>query len=139
MRTKRSSSLLDKADARATALQSIDPKLVVTEGVNVAIYRAKIDEAYEALDTYNRFLAECDAAKATLHQLERDAADLSDRMLKGVASKFGRDGVEYESRRRAEIEDPTFTAQRAGGGTCQGGVIQVPSGECREHRAHARI
>ena len=37
-----------------------------------------------------------DAALVALEQSESELADLSERMLKGVASEFGRDSVEYE-------------------------------------------
>lgn len=95
-RTRRRSATTDKADARATALSSINPALELGESLTLAAYKAKITATRTALEAYNTLLSNADAALVALEQSESELADLSERMLKGVASEFGRDSVEYE-------------------------------------------
>ena len=95
-RSKRRSGTADKADARATALSSINPALELGESLTLAAYKAKITATRTALEAYNTLLSNADAALVALEQSESELADLSERMLKGVASEFGRDSVEYE-------------------------------------------
>lgn len=95
-RTRRRSATTDKADARATALSSINPALELGESLTLAAYKAKIAITRTALEAYNTLLSNADAALVALEQSESELADLSERMLKGVASEFGRDSVEYE-------------------------------------------
>ena len=95
-RSKRRSGTADKADARATALSSINPALELGESLTLAAYKAKIIATRTALEAYNTLLSNADAALVALEQSESELADLSERMLKGVASEFGRDSVEYE-------------------------------------------
>ncbi|MBK8001315.1 MAG: hypothetical protein IPK15_22070 [Verrucomicrobia bacterium] len=95
-RSKRRSATTDKADARATALSSINPALELGESLTLAAYKAKITATRTALEAYNTLLSNADAALVALEQSESELADLSERMLKGVASEFGRDSVEYE-------------------------------------------
>jgi hypothetical protein len=95
-RAKRSSPTAEKADARASALCSINPNLDLGESLSVSAYKAKIAETRAKLNTYNTLLSDADAALSALVRAETELADLSERMLKGVASKFGRDSVEYE-------------------------------------------
>lgn len=95
-RSKRRSGTADKADARATALSSINPALELGESLTLAAYKAKIIATRTVLEAYNTLLSNADAALVALEQSESELADLSERMLKGVASEFGRDSVEYE-------------------------------------------
>ena len=95
-RTRRRSATADKADARATALSSINPALELGESLTLAAYKAKIIATRTVLEAYNTLLSNADAALVALEQSESELADLSERMLKGVASEFGRDSVEYE-------------------------------------------
>ena len=95
-RSKRRSATTDKADARATALSSINPALELGESLTLAAYKAKIIATRTVLEAYNTLLSNADAALVALEQSESELADLSERMLKGVASEYGRDSVEYE-------------------------------------------
>ena len=95
-RTRRRSATADKADARATALSSINPALELGESLTLAAYKAKIIATRTVLEAYNTLLSNADAALVALEQSESELADLSERMLKGVASEYGRDSVEYE-------------------------------------------
>ena len=50
----------------------------------------------DKLNEYNTLLSDADSALNQLEALESTISDLSDRMLKGVASRYGRDSDEYE-------------------------------------------
>ena len=87
---------MEKGDTRAAALSSINPNLELGDSLSVAAYKVKIADTRAKLDAYNALLSDSDAALAVLEQSESELADLTERMLKGVASKFGRDSVDYE-------------------------------------------
>ena len=93
---KRSSKLLDKANRRVAALRSINPKLDLGSGVTLEVYEASIEKVRTDLDAYNMVLSEVDAANNALIEAEKSLADLSERMLAGVATKYGKDSDEYE-------------------------------------------
>ncbi|GAP94706.1 ATPase [Leptolyngbya sp. NIES-2104] len=50
----------------------------------------------DRIESYNRALAEVDSSKKDIDELEKTLADLTDRMLIGVAFKYGKDSREYE-------------------------------------------
>ena len=95
-RPKRSSSVLDKADQRAAGLSSIDPKLDLGEGLTLSAFQSKINDTRKRLTEYNTQLSDTDAAQTSLDTGETELADLTERMLKGIASRHGRDSEEYE-------------------------------------------
>jgi hypothetical protein len=94
-RPKRKSPVLDKAQRRSNALATIDPKLTLGEDLTLAGYNSKIDALDAKLKEYNDLLAQVDSTSTSLDLMENDMADMSDRMLKGVASQYGRDSEEY--------------------------------------------
>jgi 2,3-bisphosphoglycerate-independent phosphoglycerate mutase len=90
------SSVVEKANVRAAGLVSIDSKLDLGGGFTATAYQGKIDDAQEKLNEYNTLLSNVDEALSELEKAEATLADWSERMLKGVASRFGRDSDEYE-------------------------------------------
>jgi hypothetical protein len=48
------------------------------------------------IDAYNTALSVIDSSKTEIDQLEKTLADVSDKMLIGVAFKYGKDSSEYE-------------------------------------------
>ena len=108
-RLKRSSPTIDKATGRADALCTIDVKLDLGKGLTVAAYKGKIQAAADQLTEYNNLLSQADAAGAILDTLETDLADLTERMLKGVATHYGRSSAEYGQAggtRKSDIKSP---------------------------------
>lgn len=94
-RLKRSSFIIEKAGARAAALTSIDPKLVLSEDLSVPAYAAKITAAQNKLNAHNALIHSLDTSSTDLDLIEEDLADWTERMLKGVATRFGRKSDEY--------------------------------------------
>src|SRR5438046_3957656 len=93
---KRSSKHLEKASRRVAGLRSINPNLDLGSGVTLESYVATLEKVRTRLDGYNMLLSEVDAANNGLIEAEKDLADLSERMLAGVATKYGKDSDEYE-------------------------------------------
>lgn len=96
-RVKKQSSLkLELATTRAAGLESIDPTLDLGNGLTLVAYRAKIQDTTTKLSAYNTKLSEADDAQNAFLMAEGSMSDTSERMLAGVAAKYGRDSTEYE-------------------------------------------
>lgn len=95
-RKKRKSDALTNAEGRAEGLATIDPKLNLGEDLTLKSYQDKIDETQATLTEYNGLLAGADVALVKLEQQERELRDLSERMLEGVSSRFGKNSEQYQ-------------------------------------------
>lgn len=87
---------LDKARARLASLKSIDPKLDLGNGLLLNNYASAIDVYAGALDQYNTALSTVDDLYNKCNSSLTLVNDLSERMLAGVASKYGKKSSEYE-------------------------------------------
>ena len=85
-----------RAQTRAAALTAIDPKLDLGNGLTLDSYNTAIAAHEGDVDGYNSNLSDLDAALTDIKANEKKLDQLSTRMLKGVASKFGEDSDEYE-------------------------------------------
>ncbi len=106
-RKKRTSPTVDAAKIRAASLKSIDAALDLGNGLTLASYNAAIAATEGQLDTYNTNLSDLDEQLNGLEAGEKTLADLSERMLSGVGSKFGKDSSQYEQAggtRKSEIK-----------------------------------
>ena len=85
-----------KAQTRIASLASIDPNLDLGNGITLAIYQQTYNVFKDSLNTYNTLLSTVDekynTALAALAQLK----DYNERVLAGVASKYGKNSSEYE-------------------------------------------
>lgn len=95
-RMKRKSASVDKAKTRAASLASIDQNLDLGNGLTLAGYTKQIGDTETSLNEYNAKLSELDQALNTLQTSEGTLDDLTERMLIGVGSKYGKDSNEYE-------------------------------------------
>lgn len=93
---KHNSGPLELAAARAAGMKSIDPALDLGNGLTLAAYQAKIAETDAKLSDYNTKLSQVDEASNAFQTAERELADISDRMLAGVAARYGRNSDQYE-------------------------------------------
>jgi hypothetical protein len=91
----RGSESLDKAQRRLALLKSIDTNLDLGHGLTVAAYILKIEESRAKLEAHNILLSDLQESRSALTQLDRDLAELSERMLTGVSTKYGRNSIEY--------------------------------------------
>jgi hypothetical protein len=95
-RQKRLSDSIEKAAQRLNALRSIDPALDLGGGLTLASFETQINEARTALDHYNGLLTQVDAAYNQFTAAEQLVAERSQRMLSGIAARYGKDSDEYE-------------------------------------------
>jgi predicted nucleic acid-binding Zn-ribbon protein len=95
-RQKKLSPFLESAQQRLNALATIDPALDLGNGLTLASYRAEVTAAQSKQDAYNALLTQVDQAYNEFQDAEKSIRDLSERMLAGVASKYGKDSSEYE-------------------------------------------
>lgn len=95
-RLKRSSVSLEKAERRAAAMQAISNSLDLGNGLTLPAYTTAIDALRRHLMDYNSLLSSLDKSYSELVEMERQIADLSEHMLMGVATKYGKSSTEYE-------------------------------------------
>jgi hypothetical protein len=96
-RQKRTSNILEKAERRAAGLKSLAVDLDFGNARNLTNFLKAIEQLRAKQDTYNQLLATIDSTYVEMLEYEKYLADLSDHMLVGVASKFGRNSSEYEA------------------------------------------
>lgn len=109
-RQKKLSPFLEGAQQRLNALSTINPALDLGNGLTLAAYRAQVTSMQAKQDAYNALLSQADQAQNELLEAEKAIRDLSERMLAGVASKYGKDSSEYEmagGTRKSERKRPT--------------------------------
>jgi multidrug efflux pump subunit AcrB len=95
-RQKKVSSHIEKAQQRLNALASISATLDLGNGLTVVKYRTEVTAAQAKQDAYNALLSQVDQAYNDFLTAEKAIRDLSERMLIGVAAKYGKDSNEYE-------------------------------------------
>lgn len=93
---KRNSKDLEKAGQRLAGMKSIDPALDLGNGLSVATYLSVIEETDVALEGYNTQLSQADGLQNEFFAKEKNLRDMSERMLVGVAARYGKDSDEYE-------------------------------------------
>lgn len=111
-RRKRTASHYSKAVTRLAALKSIDVKMDLGNGMTVAGYEAAINLLRDRLNDYNLLLSTLDEKANLANAAELELRDLSERMLAGVASKYGKNSNEYEmagGKRKSERRKPKAT------------------------------
>ena len=92
----RTSAILEKAQKRHLALQSIDPNLAISNGISVAEFSVSIADTQMKVDRYNLAIATLTQFHIEMMASEKSLADHHERMLNGVSSHFGRSSKEYE-------------------------------------------
>ncbi len=95
-RKKRTSRVLERAELRAAGLKAVDTAMDFGDARTVANLTAQIEQLRSKLDAYNIALAIIDSYKTEIEALEKSLGDLTDKMLIGVAFKYGKDSREYE-------------------------------------------
>ncbi|MBW4561207.1 MAG: hypothetical protein KME32_08605 [Mojavia pulchra JT2-VF2] len=95
-RPKRSSRILSKAETRLASIKSISPTLDVGEGLTVKDYTDKIERLRKNLEVYNTTLSTIDILLTQLNENEEILADYSEKILRGIAYKFGNNSHEYQ-------------------------------------------
>jgi hypothetical protein len=92
----RTSTILEKAQKRNLAIQSIDPNLNMGEGASIAEFSASIAETQAKVDRYNLAISTLTQLHGEMMASEKALANQHERMLSCVSGRFGRDSLEYE-------------------------------------------
>lgn len=93
---KKSSMVFEHAIKRMASVKSIDPTLDLGNGLTVEAYQQRIDQVSNAVEVYNTQLALADSFRSHLKEKEKLLRAFSERMLTGVAAKFGKDSEQYQ-------------------------------------------
>jgi hypothetical protein len=94
-RIKRTSKILDKAEVRAAGLRSIGTE-DFGNGVSSTTYEQAVADTRTKLDDYNQTLSSVDEKANVLAASEKTLQDFSERVLAGVAAKYGKNSNQYE-------------------------------------------
>jgi uncharacterized protein YukE len=108
-RLKTSSRAYEKGFRRIAAVQSIDPDFDLGNGLVAKDYQQAITDVKAAMDSYNTLLSTLDEKLNTLKAKEKSLDNWNERILNGVASKYGKDSNEYEQAggvRKSERKKP---------------------------------
>lgn len=95
-RKKRTSRVLEKAELRSAGLKAINPKLDFGEAHNLNYLTQLIEQLRTKIDAYNTALSIIDSSKVEIEELEKNLGNVSEKMLIGVAFKYGKDSSEYQ-------------------------------------------
>lgn len=95
-RRKRNSDILVRAERRIESLRSINEALDFGNGLTLAAYVSVIDELRLRLAAYNTALSTVDKLADDVDTIEQAAMEISEKMLMGVGSRYGRTSQEYE-------------------------------------------
>lgn len=116
-RQKRTYRVLEKAELRAAGLTAIDPNMDFGDARNLQNMTQVIEEYRSKINIYNTALSVIDSSKTEMEQLDKTLSDLTEKMLIGVALKYGKDSREYEMagavRKSDRIRKSTATRLRA--------------------------
>ncbi|MBD1823525.1 hypothetical protein H6F51_13640 [Cyanobacteria bacterium FACHB-DQ100] len=133
----RGSAAIDKAQRRLALLKSIDENLDLGYGLTNVNYSELIEQTRDSLEAYNTLLSKVDEARANLEQTEKALSQMSERMLSGVATKYGKSSIEYgkaggSNRKRSKAASqsapealPTLTVEKNGSNSNNGKSLSL--------------
>ncbi|UAY53131.1 hypothetical protein [Ferruginibacter albus] len=108
-RKKTSSRAYEKAFRRIASVKSIDSNFDLGNDLTQANYQGAIDNVKNAMDEYNTILSTVDDKLNFLKDKEKELRDWNERILTGVASKYGKSSSQYEQaggKRKPERKRP---------------------------------
>ncbi|MBW4441913.1 MAG: hypothetical protein KME10_11880 [Plectolyngbya sp. WJT66-NPBG17] len=133
----RGSSAIDKAQRRLALLKSINEHLDLGYGLTTDNYAGLTEQARTSLEMYNTLLSRVDEARTNLEQTEKALSEMSERMLSGVATKYGKSSIEYSkaggsNRKRSKAAPqpsaealPTLTVEKNGSKSVNGQSVST--------------
>ncbi|MEA5605416.1 hypothetical protein [Nostoc sp. UHCC 0252] len=95
-RKQRISRILEKAELRSSGLRAIDVNLDFGDACNLKNMTELIGKLRNKIEALNIALIIADSSRAEIKELEKNLSSLSEKMLMGVACKYGKDSCEYE-------------------------------------------
>lgn len=115
-RLKRSSPALNKAVRRSSGMRSSSNTLNFGDGLSLENYEAQIQTLQLQLSSYNTMLSTLDEAGGRITLMEQELNRLSEKMLMSVATRYGKDSLQYMQaggrlrKQRASRPDPAIVA-----------------------------
>ncbi|BBD68904.1 hypothetical protein NIES4072_37680 [Nostoc commune NIES-4072] len=94
-RRKRNSTVLERADRRIESLQSISAQLDFGQGLTIQAYTITINNLRSKLAAYNTALSTIDKLTDDVNNAEKAVIAMSEKMLLGVGSRYGKTSPEY--------------------------------------------
>jgi hypothetical protein len=91
----RGSAAIDKAQRRLALLKSIHENLDLGHGLTIEAYTSLIANTRATLEAHNTLLSNLEESRKTITQMDKALSQLSERMLTGVATIYGRNSMEY--------------------------------------------
>ncbi|WP_026734903.1 hypothetical protein [Fischerella sp. PCC 9605] len=95
-RQRRTSRILEKAQLRSSGLKAIDANMDFGDTRNLQNMTQLMEQLRTKIDAYNTALAVIDSSRTEIQELEKNLGELMDKMLIGVAFKYGKNSREYE-------------------------------------------
>ncbi len=95
-RRRTRSTVLQQASVRISGVKSIDAALDLGNGLSVSTYQSAIDEVEDLVNTYNTNMSLVDELRNNLEAKELVLRDFSERMLTGIAAKYGKNSNQYQ-------------------------------------------
>ena len=120
-RRKRTSVVLEKAVRRAAGINSIDPSLDLGNGLTLSTFSTLIETMRSKENAYNSALSSLDKLYREMLETEDKLGDMTEHMLMGVGTRYGKSSVEYgmaggvpKSQRRKGLRGdlPTFSSEQ---------------------------
>jgi predicted nucleic acid-binding Zn-ribbon protein len=108
-RRKRVSKVYEQASTRLAGIKSINQALDLGSGLTIDNYQQAIKALQESLEAYNTVLSQVDEKQIELRKNEAALRDVHERMLNGVAAKYGKNSSEYAQaggKRKSERKKP---------------------------------
>jgi hypothetical protein len=102
---------LEKARTRLAAVKSIDAALDLGNGITVENYQTEIDALNADLESYNTALSTVDDLYNNCIVKINTLKDWNERILAGVATKYGKNSSQYEMAggvKKSDRKKPVF-------------------------------
>ncbi|MFN6558770.1 MAG: hypothetical protein RMY28_003070 [Nostoc sp. ChiSLP01] len=93
---KRTYRVLEKAELRLAGFKAIDPSMDFGDIRNLQNVTELIEQYRSKINAYNTALAVINSSRTEMDELDKNLNDLIEKMLIGVAFKYGKDSREYE-------------------------------------------
>ncbi|MBD2413028.1 hypothetical protein FACHB389_02240 [Nostoc calcicola FACHB-389] len=95
-RKQKTSPLLEKTEQKIIGFKSINSSLDFGDSISLNHLTELAEQLHNEIDQYNMMLTALDSAKAKMQTLEKTIREISERLVSGVALKYGKDSREYE-------------------------------------------
>ncbi|MEH2282199.1 MAG: hypothetical protein V7K90_12865 [Nostoc sp.] len=91
----RGSAAVDKAQLRLALLKSVDENLDLGHGLTIEAYNHLVNTTRATLEAHNTLVSNLEESRKTIIQMDKALSEMSERMLSGVATVYGRNSIQY--------------------------------------------